>query len=174
MIVTFGEIMMRLAPPGYLRLVQTNSLEMTFGGGEANVAVSLANYGKKARFVTKLPDNDLGRACMGELKKFDVDTSKIALGGDRIGIYYCEKGASQRASKVIYDRANSSIAKATADDFDWDDIFKGAEWFHFTGITPALGDNVAEITKIACQKARFPATSISERSFGQEKKQKKL
>ena len=161
MIVTFGEIMMRLAPPGYLRLVQTNSLEMTFGGGEANVAVSLANYGKKARFVTKLPDNDLGRACMGELKKFDVDTSKIALGGDRIGIYYCEKGASQRASKVIYDRANSAIAKATADDFDWDDIFKGAEWFHFTGITPALGDNVAEITKIACQKAKERGIKIS-------------
>ena len=161
MIVTFGEIMMRLAPPGYSRLVQTKSLEMTFGGGEANVAVSLANYGKKARFVTKLPSNDLGKACIGELRRWNVDTSKISIGGDRIGIYYCEKGASQRPSKVVYDRANSSIATASKEDFDWDKIFEGADWFHFTGITPALGDNVAEITKIACQKAKEKGVKIS-------------
>lgn len=161
MIVTFGEIMMRLAPTGYLRFVQTNNLEMTFGGGEANVCVSLANYGKDARFVTKLPDNDLGRACKGELKKWGVDTSKIATGGNRIGIYFCEKGASQRPSKVIYDRAGSSIAEAEINDFDWDEIFEGAEWFHFTGITPALGDNIAEITKIACRKAKEKGIKIS-------------
>ena len=161
MIVTFGEIMMRLAPTGYLRFVQTNNLEMTFGGGEANVCVSLANYGKDARFVTKLPDNDLGRACTGELKKWGVDTSKITIGGNRIGIYFCEKGASQRPSKVIYDRAGSSIAEAEINDFDWDEIFEGAEWFHFTGITPALGDNVAEITKIACRKAKEKGIKIS-------------
>lgn len=161
MIVTFGEIMMRLAPVGYLRFPQTKQLEMTFGGGEANVAVSLANYNKKARFVTKLPDNDLGRTCIGELRKYDVDTSEITLGGERMGIYFCEKGASQRPSKVIYDRANSAIATACENDFDWDSIFDGATWFHFTGITPALSDNVAEITKTACKKAKEKGIKVS-------------
>lgn len=161
MIVTFGEIMMRLAPPNYLRLSQTKSLEMTFGGGEANVAVSLSNFGEKARFVTKLPKNDLGKTCKGELMRFGVDTSVIAEGGDRLGVYYCEKGASQRPSKVIYDRANSSIATATSEDFDWDKIFDGATWFHFTGITPALGYNVAEITLEACKKAKEKGIKIS-------------
>ena len=161
MIITFGEIMMRLSPPGYLRLGQTNDLEMTFAGSEANVAASLGNFGKEAGFVTKLPLNDLGIACVGELKRFSVDTSKIAFGGNRIGIYFCEKGASQRPSKVIYDRANSAIALAKEEDFDWDDIFEGAKWFHFSGITPALGDNVAKITKIACQKAKEKGIKIS-------------
>lgn len=161
MIVTFGEIMMRLAPPGYLRLGQTKSLDMTFGGGEANVAVSLANYGCIARFVTKLPDNDLGKACKGELARYGVDTSKITDGGDRIGIYYCEKGASQRASKVIYDRAHSAIAEAVCDDFDWDSILQGATWFHFTGITPAISDNAAEITLEALKAAKKKGITVS-------------
>jgi 2-dehydro-3-deoxygluconokinase len=161
MIVTFGEIMMRLAPPGYQRLVQANVLEMTFGGGEANVAVSLANFGVPVRFVTKLPDNDLGQACRGEIARWGVDVSKIIMCGERLGIYFCEKGASQRPSKVIYDRAYSSIAGATEADFDWDIIFEGAEWFHFTGITPALGDNVAAVTQSACRKAKEKGITVS-------------
>lgn len=159
--VTFGEIMMRLAPPEYLRLINTNTLEMTFGGGEANVAVSLANYGIPVKFVTKLPDNDIGRACLGELRRWNVDVSYIAVGGDRVGIYFCEKGASQRPSKVVYDRAHSSIAEATVADFDWDAIFDGAEWFHFTGITPALGDNVAAICLAACKAAKERGITVS-------------
>ena len=161
MIVTFGEIMMRLAPTGYLRLKQTRQLEMTFGGGEANVAVSLCNYDLPARFVSKLPANDLGAACIGELARYGVDTSCIARGGDRIGVYYCEKGASQRPSKVIYDRANSAIAMARPEDFDWNRIFEDATWFHFTGITPALGDNVAAITLEACKTAKAKGIPVS-------------
>lgn len=161
MVVTFGEIMLRLSPPDYQRLTQAKSLDVTFGGGEANVAVSLAQYGVPARFVTRLPDNDLGRACRGELARWGVDTTAIAVGGDRLGIYFCEKGASQRPSKVVYDRAGSAIATATAADFDWDAIFEGASWFHFTGITPALGDNVAAITLAACQKAKEKGLTVS-------------
>ena len=129
--------MMRLAPTGYLRMSQTKQLEMTFGGGEANVAVSLANYGKEARFVTGLPDNDIGAACKGELRRWGVDISKIVTKPGRMGIYFCEKGASQRPSKVIYDRADSVVSKLGAADFNWDDILEDAEWFHFTGSTPA-------------------------------------
>ena len=159
--VTFGEIMLRLAPEGYLRFAQTEKFEATYGGGEANVAVSLANYGIDAAFVTKLPDNDIGQAAINSLRKFGVDTTKIVRGGDRVGIYYCEKGASQRPSKVIYDRAGSSIQKATVADFNWNEIFEGVDWFHFTGITPALGENVAEICLEACKEAKKRNIKIS-------------
>ena len=161
MIVTFGEIMMRLAPTGYLRMSQTKQLEMTFGGGEANVAVSLAKYGKEARFVTGLPDNDIGAACKGELRRWGVDISKIITKPGRMGIYFCEKGASQRPSKVIYDRADSVVSKLGVADFDWDNILEGAEWFHFTGITPALSDSMAEATLAACQTAKKKGIPIS-------------
>ena len=160
-IVTFGEIMLRLAPEGYYRFTQADSYGATYGGGEANVAVSLANYGMDAAFVTKLPAHDIGQAGVNSLRKFGVDTSFIARGGNRVGIYFLEKGASQRPSKVIYDRAGSSIAEATTADFDWAKIFKGADWFHFTGITPALGDNVAEICLEACKKAKEMGLSVS-------------
>ena len=153
-VVTFGELMLRLAPENYLRFVQSDKLEATFGGAEANVAVSLANYGTEVAFVSKLPDHEIGQAAINSLRKFGVDTSKIVRGGDRVGIYYCEKGASQRPSKVIYDRANSSIATAKSGDFDWAKIFNGVEWFHFTGITPALSDSMAEITLEALKEAK--------------------
>lgn len=160
-VVTFGEVMLRLAPENYLRFVQSEKYEATFGGAEANVAVSLANYGVDAAFVTKLPAHEIGQAAVNSLRKFGVDTSKIVRGGDRVGIYYCEKGASQRPSKVIYDRAYSSIATAKKEDFDWDKIFDGVEWFHFTGITPALSDETAEITLEACKKAKEKGITIS-------------
>ncbi len=160
-VITFGEIMLRLAPEGYLRFVQSEKYEATYGGGEANVAVSLANFGLDAAFVTKLPAHEIGQAGVNALRRFGVDTSLITRGGDRVGIYYCEKGASQRPSKVIYDRAGSAIAKATKDDFDWDKIFDGVDWFHFTGITPALGDNVAEICLEACKKAKEKDITVS-------------
>ena len=124
-VVTFGELMLRLAPENYLRFVQSDKYEATFGGAEANVAVSLSNYGVDAAFVSKLPAHEIGQAAVNSLRKFGVDTSKIVRGGDRVGIYYCEKGASQRPSKVIYDRASSSIATASVNDFDWDKIFEG-------------------------------------------------
>lgn len=160
-VITFGEIMLRLAPEGYYRFVQAQSLGATYGGGEANVAVSLANFGIDAAFVTKLPKHDIGQAAVNKLREFGVDTSMITRGGDRVGIYFLEKGASQRPSKVIYDRAGSAIAKATAADFDWNKIFEGVEWFHFTGITPALGDNVAEICLEACKAAKAKGITIS-------------
>ncbi len=160
-IITFGEIMMRLQTPGFKRFIQAQELEMTFGGGEANVAVSLANYGMDAKFVTKLPENPIADACMAELRKLGVDTSLITRGGDRVGIYFAEKGASQRASQVVYDRANSAIALAKPEDFDWDKIFDGADWFHFTGITPALSDVCAEICLEACKKAKAKGVQIS-------------
>mgnify|MGYP001198613424 CR=1 FL=1 len=160
-VVTFGEIMLRLAPPGYLRFVQADSFEATYGGGEANVAVSLANFGVDAAFVTKLPKHEIGQAAVNSLRRFGVDTSWIVRGGDRLGIYFIEKGASQRPSKVIYDRAGSSIATAQKEDFEWDKIFEGAEWFHFTGITPALGPNVAGICVEACKTAKEKGITIS-------------
>ena len=160
-VVTFGEVMLRLAPENYLRFVQSEKYEATFGGAEANVAVSLANYGVDAAFVTKLPAHEIGQAAVNSLRKFGVDTTKIVRGGDRVGIYYCEKGASQRPSKVIYDRAYSSIATARKEDLDWDKIFDGVEWFHFTGITPALSDETAEITLEACKKAKEKGITIS-------------
>lgn len=160
-IITFGEIMLRLAPEGYYRFVQAESYGATYGGGEANVAVSLANYGMSAAFVSKLPTHDIGQAGVNALRRYGVDTQFIARGGDRVGIYYLEKGASQRPSKVIYDRAGSSISQATSADFDWDKIFDGADWFHFTGITPALGDNVAEICLEACKAAKERGITVS-------------
>ena len=160
-VVTFGELMLRLAPENYLRFVQSDKYEATFGGAEANVAVSLANYGVDCAFVTKLPSHEIGQAAVNSLRKFGVDTTKIVRGGARVGIYYCEKGASQRPSKVIYDRAGSAIATASVNDFDWDKIFDGVTWFHFTGITPALSDECAELTLAACKKAKEKGITIS-------------
>ena len=153
-VVTFGEIMLRLAPNGYYRFFQNDQLQATFGGGEANVAVSLANYGLDSVYVTKLPGHAIGQAAVNALRSFGVDTSHIVRGGDRVGIYFLEKGASQRGSVCIYDRAHSAIQEAQPADFDWDAIFAGADWFHFTGITPALGDNVAPMW---WRSARTPA-----------------
>ena len=160
-IVCFGEIMLRLSPPGYLRFTQASSFDVVYGGGEANVSVSLAHYGLDSAFVTKLPDNPIGQAAVNDLRKFGVDTKGIVRGGERVGIYYLEKGASQRPSKVVYDRKYSSISEAKPGDFDWDAIFEGADWFHFTGITPALGDQVADITLTACKKAREKGITVS-------------
>ena len=160
-IVTFGEIMLRLAPEGYLRFVQSEKFEATFGGAEANVAVSLSNFGEDACFVTKLPEHEIGQMAINSLRKYGVDTSEIVRGGKRVGIYYCEKGASQRPSKVVYDRAYSSISEAKKEDFDWDKIFKGAKWFHVTGITPALSESAAEITIEACKKAKESGLTVS-------------
>ena len=153
-VITFGEIMLRLAPEGYYRFVQAESLGATYGGGEANVAVSLANYGMDAAFVTKVPKHEIGQCAVNSLRRYGVDTSYMVRGGNRLGIYFLEKGASQRPSKVIYDRAGSSMAEATTADFNWDEIFEGADWFHFTGITPALGDNVAAVCLEACKAAK--------------------
>ena len=160
-VVCFGELMLRLAPEGYLRFVQADSFGATYGGGEANVSVSLANYGLDAKFVTKLPTHEIGQAAVNSLRKFGVDTSDIVRGGSRVGIYFIEKGASQRPSKVIYDRAHSSISEAKREDFDWEKILDGADWFHFTGITPALGDNVAEITLDALKVAKAKGLTVS-------------
>jgi 2-dehydro-3-deoxygluconokinase len=160
-VVCFGEIMMRLSPPGFQRIVQTKSFDIIFGGAEANVAVSLANYGLDAAYVTKLPDNLVGDACRNEIRKYGVDVSGIARGGDRLGIFYCEKGASMRPSNVIYDRVGSSFAESKQEDFDWEKILDGADWFHFTGITPALGDHMVEIVKQACQIAMAKGIPIS-------------
>ena len=160
-VVTFGELMLRLQPENYLRFVQTDRLEATFGGAEANVAVSLANFGDDVAFVSKLPKHEIGQAAVNSLRKYGVDTSLIVRGGDRVGIYYCEKGASQRPSKVIYDRAGSAIATAHASEFDWDRIFEGVEWFHFTGITPALSKELAEITLEAVKSAKDKGITVS-------------
>ncbi len=160
-VVTFGEIMLRLQPDNYLRFVQVDHYEATYGGGEANVAVSLANYGLDSRYVTKLPAHEIGQAAVNSLRKFGVDTSFITRGGDRVGIYFNEKGASQRGSKCIYDRAHSAISEASMEDFDWDKIFEGATWFHFTGITPAVSDSLAEITLEAAKKAKKKGLTVS-------------
>lgn len=160
-VITFGEIMLRLAPEGYYRFVQADSFGATFGGGEANVAVSLANYGLDAAFVTKLPTHEIGQMAVNSLRKYGVDTSLIARGGERVGIYFLEKGASQRPSKVIYDRAYSAISKAVPLDFNWEEIFAGADWFHFTGITPALGDTMAEICLEAVKAAKKNGVKVS-------------
>ncbi len=160
-VITFGELMLRLAPEGYLRFVQSNKFQATFGGAEANVAVSLANYGVDVAFVSKLPTHEIGQMAVNSLRTFGVDTSLIVRGGERVGIYYCEKGASQRPSKVIYDRAYAAIAMAKPSDFNWAKIFKGVEWFHFTGITPALSDSMAKITLTACKEAKKRGIKIS-------------
>lgn len=160
-VITFGEVMLRLAPLNYLRFVQSETFEATYGGAEANVAVSLANYGIDAAFVTKLPEHEIGQAAVNSLRKYGVDTSLIVRGGDKVGIYYCEKGASQRPSKVIYDRAHSAISEAALSDFDWEKIFEGATWFHVTGITPALSENMADITIAAVKAAKKLGLTVS-------------
>ena len=160
-VVTFGEIMLRLAPEGYYRFFQNDRLQATFGGGEANVAVSLANFGVNSKFVTKLPAHAIGEGAVSALRGLGVDTGSIVRGGERIGIYYLEKGASQRGSVCIYDRAHSAIQEAEPGDFDWDRIFDGAEWFHFTGITPALGPNLVNICLDACKAAKSKGIKIS-------------
>ena len=160
-VVCFGEIMLRLAPNGYYRFFQNDQMQTTFGGGEANVAVSLANYGQDVSYVTKLPSHAIGQAAVNSLRAFGVDTSDIVRGGERVGIYYLEKGASQRGSVCIYDRAHSSIQTADRADFDWDKILDGADWFHFTGITPALGENLVEICLDACKAAKAKGVKIS-------------
>ena len=160
-VITFGEVMVRLQPYNYERFVQADHLEFTFGGGEANVAVSLANYGLDASFVTKLPAHAIGQCAVNSLRRYGVDTSKIVRGGDRVGIYFNEKGASQRPSVCIYDRAHSAIQEAQSADFDWEKIFDGVDWFHFTGITPALGPNVVEICREACKAAKARNIKIS-------------
>ncbi len=153
--------MMRLNPEGYRRIVQADRFEASFAGGEANVAVSLAQYGDDASFVSKIPSHEIGQACVNSLRSFGVGTEHIVRGGDRLGVYFVEKGASQRASKVIYDRAGSAIAKAARSDFDWDSIFEGADWFHFTGITPALGGELPEICMDACKAAKKKNITVS-------------
>jgi len=160
-VITFGEIMLRLATPGYLRFAQATELESTFGGGEANVAVSLANYGIPASFVTSLPKNDLGDAAIADLRSLNVDTSLINRGGDRIGIYFLESGAVSRGSKVIYDRANSSFAKLKKGSIDWDKAFQDATWFHWTGITPAVSEGAADVCLEACEAAAKKGITIS-------------
>lgn len=160
-IITFGEIMMRLNPEGHLRFIQAEKFEATYAGGEANVAVSLANYGMDAAFVSKIPTHEIGQSAVNALRRFGVDTGSVIRGGDRLGLYFVEKGASQRASKVIYDRAGSAISKAVPSDFDWEKIFAGADWFHFTGITPALGGELPEICLEACREAKKQGITVS-------------
>ena len=152
-VVTMGEIMLRLSTPGQTRFVQSDNFDVVYGGGEANVAVSLANYGHEAYFVTKLPTHEIGQSAVNALRQYGVHTEHIARGGDRVGIYFLETGASMRPSKVIYDRANSAIAEADPEDFDFDAIMEGADWFHWSGITPAISDKAAELTKLACEAA---------------------
>ena len=159
--MTFGEIMLRLKSPAHERFFQSPSLEATFGGGEANVAVSLANYGCDAGFISALPKNDIGESAIRELRKFNVDTSHVARQGERVGIYYLETGANQRASNVIYDRAWSSICMAQPGDIDWDAAFKGAKWFHFTGITPALSETAAALSMEAVKAAKKNGVIVS-------------
>jgi 2-dehydro-3-deoxygluconokinase len=160
-VVTFGEIMMRLATPARLRFAQAKELELTYGGGEANVAVSLANFGFATSFITRLPRNPFGDGALNVLRGFGVDTAHIARGGERIGIYFLETGASQRPSVVIYDRAGSAISQVGPGEFDWPAIFAGGDWFHFTGITPALGPQVAAATKEACRAAKAAGLTVS-------------
>ncbi|MBR2067548.1 MAG: sugar kinase [Solobacterium sp.] len=160
-VVTFGEIMLRLSPSATDRFVQTDSFQVIFGGGEANVAVSCANYGDEAYFVTKLPNHEIGQAAVNSLRRYGVNTDFIARGGERVGIYYCETGSAMRPSKVIYDRAHSSIAEAQPEDFDFDAIMEGADWFHWSGITPAISDEAAELTKLACQAAKRHGVTVS-------------
>ncbi len=160
-VVTFGELMLRLSPEGYERIVQADRFNVEYGGGEANVAVSLANFGIDASFVTKIPDGEIGQAAVNSLRRYGVDINGIVRGGDRLGIYFLEKGASQRPSKVIYDRAHSAIAEASPSEFDWDTIFNGACWFHFTGITPALSDSAAESCLNAVKAAKNHGLTVS-------------
>lgn len=160
-IITFGEIMLRLSTPGYLRFGQAKQFDATYGGGEANVAVSLANYGMDAKFVTRLPENDIAKACLKDLRSYGVDTSSIVYGGDRLGIYFLETGAVARPSKVVYDRANSSIATIKLGDIDWKKVLEGADWFHWTGITPALSQGAADVCLEAIKAANAMGITVS-------------
>jgi 2-dehydro-3-deoxygluconokinase len=160
-IVTFGEIMMRLATPGFFRFGHAPHLELTYGGGEANVAVALAAMGASVDYVTRLPKNDMAQRCINELRGLGVGTENIARGGERMGIYFLESGASQRASKVTYDRSHSAIAEIEPGEIDWHKIFTGAKWFHWTGITPALSDSAAAVTREACEAAKVFGLTIS-------------
>lgn len=160
-VVTFGEIMLRLKPPAFERFLQTPAFEATFGGGEANVAVSLANYGMTVSYVTVLPNNDISNVCIAELRGFGVDTSDIIYTPGRLGIYYIEDGANQRPSKVIYDRDNSAISLAKPGDIDWGKVFEGACWFHITGITPAISQSAAELSMEAVKKAQEMGVTVS-------------
>ncbi|MBQ5781431.1 MAG: sugar kinase, partial [Spirochaetaceae bacterium] len=160
-VITFGELMLRLQPEGYLRFLQSDKFEATYGGAEANVAVSLANYGNAVAFVSKLPKHAIGQGGVNVLRSFGVDTDLIVRGGDRMGIYFMEKGASQRGSVCIYDRAHSAIQEANPADFDWEKIFQDADWFHFTGITPALGESMAKTCLEACKVAKSHGITVS-------------
>lgn len=160
-IITFGEIMLRISPEGNERFIQSDSFRVFPGGGEANVAVSLANYGHESVYVTKLPAHEIGQIAVNALRSYGVITDRIARGGDRIGLYYAETGASMRPSKVIYDRAHSAIAEACPEDFDFDSIMESADWFHWSGITPAISDKAAELTRLACEAAKRHGVTIS-------------
>ena len=160
-VITFGEIMLRLATPDYLRFSQATTLSATFGGGEANVAVSLANYGVDVEFVTRLPKNDIAAACVGELRKHNVGVQNIVYGGERLGIYFLETGAVARPSKVVYDRAHSSISTIECGMIDWEKVFEGADWFHWTGITPAISASAAEVCLEACKAANRLGVTVS-------------
>ncbi len=160
-VITMGEIMLRLSTPGNEKILQADEFDINYGGGEANVAVSLANYGHDAEFVTKVPKNPIGEAAVAALRKMNVGTRFIARGGERLGIYFLETGSAMRASNVIYDRAHSAISEADPSDFNFDEIFKGADWFHFTGITPAVSDKAAELTELACKAAKKAGVKVS-------------
>jgi 2-dehydro-3-deoxygluconokinase len=160
-VVTFGEIMLRLSTPGFTRFVQSQNFDATYGGGEANVAVSLSNYGLDSYYVTKLPKNEIGQAAVNHLRRYGVKDDYIARGGDRVGIYFLESGASQRASKVIYDRSNSAVTQLNKDEIDWKKVFDKTDWFHWTGITPALGKSAQECLTSACEAAKKAGVTIS-------------
>ncbi len=160
-VVTLGEIMLRLSTPGFTRFVQTQSFDATFGGGEANVAVALSNYGLDSYFVSKLPKHEMGQAAVNHLRRFGVKDNYIVRGGERVGIYFLETGASQRASKVIYDRSDAAVTTLAHHELDWDDVFKDAQWFHWTGITPALGKTMQETLISACKAAKRAGVTIS-------------
>lgn len=160
-VVTFGEVMMRLSTPGHLRFVQASSFDVTFGGGEVSVAVSLANYGIPVDFVTRLPNNDIGEACIQFVRQFGVGVDKIVRGGERLGIYFLETGATQRASKVIYDRANSAIATIEPGMIDWHVVFADADWFHWTGITPAISKGAADVCLEGIRMAKEMRVTVS-------------
>ncbi len=160
-VLTLGEIMLRLSTPGYTRFVQTQSFDVTYGGGEANVAVSLSNYGLESYFITKLPKHEIGQSAVNHLRRFGVHDDYIVRGGDRVGIYYLETGASQRASKVIYDRAGAAVTTLKPEELDFDRMFDGAKWFHWTGITPALGKSAQDCITAACKAAKAAGATIS-------------
>jgi len=160
-VVTFGELMLRLSPPGHQRILQASSFDATFGGGEANVAVSLANFGFDAAFLSRIPAHDVGQAAVNSLRRFGVDTGMVARGGSRLGVYFLETGASQRASRVVYDRAHSAVSEVTPDDFNAEAVFAGADWFHWTGITPALGTGPAATVAHLCREAKRLGVRVS-------------